>query len=102
MTLSTCHPYPYNTYRYLVICERDQSAVDDLSATADEGLIPDVRSLDLTGGPTASGGGVDALFVENCGRIVGRVLLVLLVLCPLAKLVLRIVRSKGSGRSDSG
>lgn len=102
VTLSTCHPYPYNTYRYLVICERDQSAVDDLSATADEGLIPDVRSLDLTGGPTVSGGGVDALFVENCGRIVGRVLLVLLVLCPLAKLVLRIVRSKGSGRSDSG
>lgn len=97
VTLSTCHPYPYNTYRYLVICERDQSAVEDLSATADEGLIPGARSLDLTGGPLASDGGIDVLFMENCGRIVGRVLLVLLVALPLVKFVLCMVRSRRNG-----
>ena len=94
VTLSTCHPYPYNTYRYLVVCERDQSAVSEIPSKSDEGLLPSVNSLDMAGGPVASDGGLDALFVENCGRIIGRVLLVLLVAWPLAKLVVRVVRSK--------
>mgnify|MGYP004524091267 CR=1 FL=1 len=94
VTLSTCHPYPYNTYRYLVVCERDQSAVSDIPSKSDGGLLPTIRSLDMAGGPIASDGGLDALFVENCGRITGRVLLVLLVAWPLGKLVARVVRSK--------
>lgn len=94
VTLSTCHPYPYNTYRYLVVCERDQSAVSEIPGRSDGGLLPDIRSLDMAGGPIASDGGLDALFVENCGRIVGRVLLLLLVAWPLAKLVLRVVRCR--------
>ena len=97
VTLSTCHPYPYNTYRYLVVCERDQSAVEDISDKSAEGLLPSVRSLDVIEGAASSDGGVDALFVENCGRIVGRVLLVL----PLVKLVMRISRSRRHGVSDS-
>lgn len=101
VTLSTCHPYPYNTYRYLVVCERDQSAVEDISDKSAEGLLPSVRSLDVIEGAASSDGGVDALFVENCGRIVGRVLLVLLVVLPLVKLVMRISRSRGHGVSDS-
>lgn len=96
VTLSTCHPYPYNTYRYLVVCERDQSAVSDISDKSDGGLLPSVRSLDMAAGPISSDGGLDALFVENCGRIVGRALLVLLVTWPLTKFVLWIVRSKKS------
>lgn len=97
VTLSTCHPYPYNTYRYLVVCERDQSAVSDIAGKSDEGLLPNIRSLDMTGGPIASDGGLDALFVENCGRIIGRVLLVALVAWPLAKLVAHAVRSRRNG-----
>lgn len=97
VTLSTCHPYPYNTYRYLVVCERDQSAVSDISSKPDGGLLPSICSLDMTGGPVLPDGGLDALFVENCGRIIGRVLLVLLVTWPLAKLVLRVARCKNSG-----
>lgn len=94
VTLSTCHPYPYNTYRYLVVCERDQSAVSEIPSKSDGGLLPSISSLDMTDGPVASDGGIDALFVENCGRIVGRVLLAVLVVWPLAKLVTRVVHSK--------
>lgn len=97
VTLSTCHPYPYNTYRYLVVCERDQSAVSDIPGKSDGGLLPSVRSLDMAVGPISSDGGLDALFVENCGRVIGRVLLVALVVWPLAKLVAHAVRSRKSG-----
>lgn len=94
VTLSTCHPYPYNTYRYLVVCERDQSAVSDIPGKSDGGLLPSVRSLDMAESMVSPDGGINALFVENCGRIIGRVLLVLLVAWPLGKLVARVVRSK--------
>ena len=79
-----------------MVCERDQSAVSDIAGESDEVLLPSIRSLDMTGGPIASDGGLDALFVENCGRIIGRVLLVALVAWPLTKFVLWIARSKKS------
>ena len=82
VTLSTCHPYPYNSHRYLVICERTAD-------TEGVGVVPDSSSVlgDLLGlglvrsneGPLLDDGRINAIFFENSGRLVGRVLLVVLV-----------------------
>lgn len=82
VTLSTCHPYPYNSHRYLVICERTAD-------TEGVGVVPDFSSglggllglglVRSNEGPLLDDGSINAIFFENSGRLVGRVLLVVLV-----------------------
>ena len=83
VTLSTCHPYPYNSHRYLAICERVTDDAVRESANESSSGLGALAGTDLIGSggqPLLDDGSVNVLFFENVGRLVGRVLLVVLAI----------------------
>ena len=79
LTLSTCHPYGRNKKRIIVGCERDSSAKLDAAA----GVLPSLldaatgkRALSSVTSAIERGDVANQLFFEDCGRLLGRVLLV--------------------------
>lgn len=79
LTLSTCHPYGHNKKRIIVVCERDSSAKLDAAA----GVLPSLldaatgkRALSSVTSAIERGDVANQLFFEDCGRLLGRVLLV--------------------------
>lgn len=80
LTLSTCHPYGRNKKRIIVVCERDPSAKLDAAA----GVLPSLldaatgkRTLSSVTSAIERGDVANQLFFEDCGRLLGRVLLVI-------------------------
>lgn len=85
LTLVTCHPYGSNRQRIIAVCERDEGA-EALAAGAAASLPR--KTVDRAMGRSAlsnilatieRGGAIDELFIEDCGRLLGRILLVFLL-----------------------
>ena len=83
LTLSTCHPYGHNKKRIIVVCERDSSAKLDAAA----GVLPSLldaatgkRALSSVTSAIERGDVANQLFFEDCGRLLGRVLLVVVLI----------------------
>ncbi len=85
LTLVTCHPYGSNRQRIIAVCERDKG-VEALAADAVASLPR--AAVDRAMGRSAfsnilatieRGGAIDELFIEDCGRLLGRILLVFLL-----------------------
>lgn len=98
VTLSTCHPYPYNSHRYLAICERVTDDAVRNSANESSSGLGTLAGTDLIGSggqPLLDDGSVNVLFFENVGRLVGRVLLVVLAIWAIWGAV-RSLRRKAS------
>ena len=85
LTLVTCHPYGSNRQRIIAVCERDKG-VEALAAPAAASLPR--KTVDRAMGRSAlsnilatieRGGAIDELFIEDCGRLLGRILLVFLL-----------------------
>lgn len=85
LTLVTCHPYGSNRQRIIAVCERDKG-VEALAAPAAASL-PRKTAEQAMGRSALSnilatierGGAIDELFIEDCGRLLGRILLVFLL-----------------------
>lgn len=94
LTLTTCHPYGQNKKRIIVVCERDLAAKaqpEEPEPSAAQEVLDIIVPRDAASsvaGAIASHGPFDDLFIENCGRLLGRVLLVLLA----RRLLLAVVR----------
>lgn len=85
LTLVTCHPYGSNRQRIIAVCERDEGA-EALAADAVASLPR--AAVDRAMGRSAlsnilatieRGGAIDELFIEDCGQLLGRILLVFLL-----------------------
>lgn len=85
LTLVTCHPYGSNRQRIIAVCERDEDAE---ALTADTAANLPQKAVDRAMGRSAlsnvvatieRGGAIDELFIEDCGRLLGRALLVFLL-----------------------
>lgn len=95
LTLVTCHPYGSNRQRIIAVCERDEDA-GSLSADAVPSL-PRKTAEQAMGRSALSnilatierGGAIDELFIEDCGRLLGRALLVFLLVRFIAAAVKR-------------
>lgn len=104
LTLTTCHPYGQNKKRIIVVCERDLAAEaqpEEPESSAAQEVLDAVVPKDAASNVAetfASHGPFDDLFIEDCGRLLGRVLLVLLAV----RLMAAVVRSKKSKRLRSG
>ena len=90
LTLSTCHPYGRNKKRIIVVCERDSSAKLDAAT----GVLPSLldaatgkRALSSVTSAIERGDVANQLFFEDCGRLLGRVLL----LVVLVRLIVAVV-----------
>lgn len=85
LTLVTCHPYGSNRQRIIAVCERDEgsvvltgSKVESLPRkTAEQAMGRSALSNILA--TIERGGAIDELFIEDCGRLLGRILLVFLL-----------------------
>lgn len=95
LTLVTCHPYGSNRQRIIAVCERDKG-VEALAAGAAASLPR--KTVDRAMGRSAlsnllatieRGGAIDELFIEDCGRLLGRALLVFLLVRFIAAAVKR-------------
>ena len=78
LTLSTCHPYGRNKKRIIVVCERDPNVKLDAAA----GVLPSLldaatgkRALSSVTNAIERGDVANQLLFEDCGRLLGRVLL---------------------------
>ncbi|MBD9038836.1 MAG: class C sortase [Collinsella aerofaciens] len=85
LTLVTCHPYGSNRQRIIAVCERDEGA-EALAADAVASLpraavdrAMGISALSNTLATIERGGAIDELFIEDCGRLLGRILLVFLL-----------------------
>ena len=95
LTLVTCHPYGSNRQRIIAVCERDEGSVV-LTGSKVESL-PRKTAEQAMGRSALSnivatierGGAIDELFIEDCGRLLGRALLVLLLVRFIAAAVKR-------------
>lgn len=95
LTLVTCHPYGSNRQRIIAVCERDEGAVV-LTGSKVESL-PRKAAEQAMGRSALSnivatierGGTIDELFIEDCGRLLGRALLVFLLVRFIAAAVKR-------------
>lgn len=85
LTLVTCHPYGSNRQRIIAVCERDKG-VEALAAPAAASLPR--KTVDRAMGRSAlsnivatieRGSAIDELFIEDCGRLLGRILLAFLL-----------------------
>lgn len=85
LTLVTCHPYGSNRQRIIAVCERDEDAE---ALAADTAVSLPQKAVDRAMGRSAlsnvvatieRGGAIDELFIEDCGRLLGRALLVFLL-----------------------
>ena len=98
VTLSTCHPYPYNSHRYLAICERVTDDAPSGTANASASGLSNLAGVGLIAlgeQPLLDDGSANMLFFENVGRLVGRVLLVVLAIWAIWGVV-RALRRKAS------
>lgn len=95
LTLVTCHPYGSNRQRIIAVCERDEGSVV-LTGSKVESLPR--KTVDRAMGRSAlsnivatieRGGAIDELFIEDCGRLLGRALLVFLLVRFIAAAVKR-------------
>ena len=95
LTLVTCHPYGSNRQRIIAVCERDEGSVV-LTGSKVESL-PRKTAEQAMGRSALSnivatierGGAIDELFIEDCGRLLGRALLVFLLVRFIAAAVKR-------------
>ncbi|VWL94772.1 Sortase family protein [Collinsella aerofaciens] len=95
LTLVTCHPYGSNRQRIIAVCERDEgsvvltgSKVESLPRkTAEQAMGRSALSNILA--TIERGGAIDELFIEDCGRLLGRALLVFLLVRFIAAAVKR-------------
>lgn len=95
LTLVTCHPYGSNRQRIIAVCERDEGA-EVLTGSKVESL-PRKTAEQAMGRSALSnivatierGGAIDELFIEDCGRLLGRALLVFLLVRFIAAAVKR-------------
>ena len=95
LTLVTCHPYGSNRQRIIAVCERDEDSVV-LTGSKVESL-PRKTAEQAMGRSALSnivatierGGAIDELFIEDCGRLLGRALLVFLLVRFIAAAVKR-------------
>lgn len=95
LTLVTCHPYGSNRQRIIAVCERDEGA-EILTGSKVESL-PRKTAEQAMGRSALSnivatierGGAIDELFIEDCGRLLGRALLVFLLVRFIAAAVKR-------------
>ena len=93
LTLSTCHPYGHNKKRIIVVCERDPNAKLE-AATGAADVLPSLsdaligkRSIDSVASAVERGDVTSQLFVEDCGRLLGRVLLLVVFIRLVAAIV---------------
>lgn len=95
LTLVTCHPYGSNRQRIIAVCERDEgsvvltgSKVESLPRkTAEQAMGR--SALSNIAATIERGGAIDELFIEDCGRLLGRALLVFLLVRFIAAAVKR-------------
>lgn len=86
LTLVTCHPYGMNRQRIIAVCERDEGV--EMPAEAAAADLPRKMGDRAMGRSALSnivatierGGAIDELFIEDCGRLLGRALLVFLLI----------------------
>ena len=85
LTLVTCYPYGSNRQRIIAVCERDEDA-GSLSADAVPSLSRKMAeramgrsALSNIVATIGRGRPIDELFIEDCGRLLGRALLVFLL-----------------------
>ncbi|MGN0073789.1 MAG: class C sortase [Collinsella sp.] len=95
LTLVTCHPYGSNRQRIIAVCERDEGA-EALAANAVASLPRKVvgqtmgrSALSNIVATIERGGPIDELFIEDCGRLLGRALLVFLLVYVILAAVKR-------------
>lgn len=88
LTLSTCHPYPHNSHRYLAICERVLSDQGEAASEQDAAGFASRLGLGFfrTGeGMISDDGSLNMLFLEHVGRLLGRVLLIAVLIRAATK-----------------
>lgn len=95
LTLLTCYPYGGNTQRILAICERVPGAQPGNGGGAGDAqsVAGDVIGVDAIANVAriaTTGAGFDELFLEDLGRILGRLLLAFVALRLIAVLVCRL------------
>lgn len=85
LTLVTCHPYGSNCQRIIAVCERDEDAealAADMAASLPRKTAERAMGRSALSNIVATikrGGAIDELFIEDCGRLLGRALLVFLL-----------------------
>lgn len=86
VTLLTCHPYPYNYQRYLVICEREQDGSPE-GSVQNASSSPTTSLLDKL--PVKIDSSSTLLNVESIARLAGFILIGVALMWLLVALVRR-------------
>lgn len=95
LTLVTCHPYGSNRQRIIAVCERDEGAEmtgEDVAANLPQKMAGRMVGRSACSNIVATierGGAIDELFIEDCGRLLGRALLVFLLIHAVLSVVKR-------------